>query len=460
MNDSKLQDHPTHVRWHIMGLLTFVSLLTYLDRLNLSIAGKYIQDQYSFNTQTMGWILSAFLLGYAIFQIPGGWAVDRFGPRKILTFAISWWSVTTALTAVAPRLPLVGLLGAAWSFAIVRFFIGLGESCVSPNASKVVAAWMGEKRTGIGSSFHVLGNGLGGVVTPVFIAAIMVRWGWQTSFYACSVLGIVTAIIWFIYVRDVPQQHPRVNEEELAFIQPRETPANFALVSPRRRTPWLKMLSRGSVWGLMLGYFCQGYPVHFFHLWFFIYLVRVRGLSVTQGSFWDSAPYVAIALLSPLGGWFSDFAVRHWNKRRGRHSAVWVGMGLSALLLWTGGNVKNTTVSILILATAAGFNMFATPTFWAACVDLTRVHPGSLSGLMNTFGNLGGWLSPIITAYTATKFGWSKAIDLAAIVTLGSGLLFSFVRADLPLEEAIVSDLSHSPAVAHHVVHGAVQGEG
>ena len=81
MNDSKLQDHPTHVRWHIMGLLTFVSMLTYLDRLNLSIAGKYIQDQYSFNTQTMGWILSAFLLGYAIFQIPGGWAVDRFGPR-------------------------------------------------------------------------------------------------------------------------------------------------------------------------------------------------------------------------------------------------------------------------------------------------------------------------------------------------------------------------------------------
>ena len=211
----------------------------------------------------------------------------------------------------------------------------------------------------------------------------------------------------------------------------------------------------------MLGYFCQGYPVQFLSpVVLYLFGASIRGLSVTQSSFWDSAPYVAIALLSPLGGWFSDFAVRHWRKRRGRHSAVWVGMGFSALLLWTGGNVKNTTLSILILATAAGFNMFATPTFWAACVDLTRVHTGSLSGLMNTFGNLGGWLSPIITAYIATKFGWNKAIDLAATVTLGSGLLFSFVRADLPLEEAIVSDLSYSPAVALHDVRRAAPGEG
>ena len=433
MNSQSAVKHPTHIRWYIMGLLSFVSMLTYLDRLNLSIAGKYIQDQYHFNTQTMGWILSSFLLGYAIFQIPAGWAVDHFGPRKILTFAITWWSLTTALTAIAPRLPLVGWFGAAWSFAIVRFSIGVGESCVSPNAAKVVAAWMGDKRTGMGSSFHVLGNGLGGILTPIFIAAIMVRWGWQASFYACSALGIITGLIWFSFVRDTPDQHPAVNQQELTLIRPGlvQTPA---VPTSRPKTPWMRMLSRGSVWGLMLGYFCQGFPVHFFHLWFFIYLVRVRGLSITQSSFWDSAPYVAIALLAPCGGWFSDFAVRRWGKRRGRHSAVWGGMGFSALLLWTGGNIKNTTVSILILALAAGFNMFATPTFWAACVDLTRVHTGSLCGLMNTFGNLGGWLSPILTAYIATKFGWSRALDFAALVTLGSGLLFSFVLTDQPLE--------------------------
>jgi ACS family glucarate transporter-like MFS transporter len=175
----------------------------------------------------------------------------------------------------------------------------------------------------------------------------------------------------------------------------------------------------------------------------------VRGLSITQGSVWDSAPYVAIALLAPLGGWFSDFAVRQWGKRRGRHSAVWLGMGFSALLLWTGGNVNNTTLSILILATAAGFNMFATPTFWAACVDLTRVHTGCLSGLMNTFGNLGGWLSPIVTAYIATKFGWNRAIDFAALVTLGSGLLFSFVRVDRGLEEESATKAPLTVVAAH-----------
>jgi ACS family glucarate transporter-like MFS transporter len=128
----------TRVRWVIMGWLTLVLMLTYLDRLNLSIAGKYIQDEFSISTQTMGWVFSAFLLGYSIFQIPGGWAGDRFGARNLLIMAIVWWSAFTALTALAPHLIFVRWFGVVGSLIIVRFLVGVGESSSAPNANKIV----------------------------------------------------------------------------------------------------------------------------------------------------------------------------------------------------------------------------------------------------------------------------------------------------------------------------------
>ena len=109
--------HPTKTRWRIIGLLAVIAALTYLDRLNLSIAGKYIQDEYSMTPQTMGFILSAFVWGYVLSQMVGGWLGDRYGPRTVLTFAILWWSIFTAATALAPRLPLAAWF---WGTRIVR----------------------------------------------------------------------------------------------------------------------------------------------------------------------------------------------------------------------------------------------------------------------------------------------------------------------------------------------------
>jgi MFS transporter, ACS family, glucarate transporter len=109
-----------------MALLALVSALTFLDRLNLSIAGKFIQDEFRLGTQEMGWILSAFVLGYALFQVPGGWLGDKYGPSRVVTGAILAWSIFSAATAIAPQLPLVRWFGLAWAFAIVRFVVGLG----------------------------------------------------------------------------------------------------------------------------------------------------------------------------------------------------------------------------------------------------------------------------------------------------------------------------------------------
>jgi ACS family glucarate transporter-like MFS transporter len=415
----------TVVRWQMMGLVTASSILTYLDRLNLSIAGKYIQDEFSISLQTMGWIFSAFLLGYALSQVPGGCLADRLGPRKVLIVAISSWSILTAATAIASRLPLAQWFGVAWSFAVVRFLIGIGEAPAAPSYTKVVANWMGYARRGLGSSFNLLGIGLGGALTPVLVTFFMQHWGWRSAFYCCGLLGILIALAWYALATDRPDQHPRVSQQELERIG--RDPSKNTYVAMGCGVPWMRIFTNRSIAALVLGYFCQGFPIYFFHTWLFIYLVRVRGFSLAEGGFYGAMPYLAITLASPLGGLFSDFAVRKFGKRLGRRTAVWLGMFSSAILLWKGAHDGNKVAAIMLLAGAAGCNMFASVSFWAACIDLGQEYSGSVSGLMNTFGNLGGWLSPVVTAYMAARFGWTSALTLAALITAASGLSWLLV---------------------------------
>ena len=254
----------------------------------------------------------------------------------------------------------------------------------------------------------------------MLITFIMQRWGWRTAFYSCGALGILVALAWYLFATDRPEQHPRVNPAEIELIGRGRTYSTGG--DAKVSVPWGRIVTNRSVIALVLGYFCQGFPIYFFHTWLFIYLIKVRGFSLTQGGFYGATPYLAIAVASPLGGLFSDFAVRALDKPWGQRVAVWLGMFSSAALMWTGAHAANKVTAILFLAAAAGCNMFASVTFWAACIDLGQQYSGSVAGLMNTFGNLAGAFSPVVTAYVASKFGWTSALTLAAFVTVGSGL--------------------------------------
>jgi ACS family glucarate transporter-like MFS transporter len=274
-------------------------------------------------------------------------------------------------------------------------------------------------------------------MTPPLISWTMQRFGWRSTFYAAGAIGILVALAWHWYVTDTPEEHPGVNVAELANIQSLTGDGGVALARPAKfvEPPWAKLLRSRSVWGLALGYFCQGFPIYFFHTWFFIYLVRVRHITITQSGLWGTTPYLAIALLTPLGGIYSDATCRRFGKRMGRAIAVWTGMGLSALLIWVGSSRHSAYAAILLLALGAGFNMFAAVSYWASCIDLSERYTGSISGFMNTFGNLGGWLSPIVTAYLASRFGWNSSLACAAGVTVCSGSLFSLVNASQSLDD-------------------------
>ena len=195
------------------------------------------------------------------------------------------------------------------------------------------------------------------------------------------------------------------------------------------------MFSSLSVWGLLLSFSFQNYSFYVYYDWFHMYLVRARGLTGTRGGLWTSTPFIAMTLLALLGGLLSDRAVQRFGKRRGRHAMVCLGGMCSAALLLIGTHVHTDFVAIPLLAAAAGFNFFPTPTWYATCIDLMPNYTGSLSALMNSVAHIAAFFSPIITAHILTRFGWDQALKLAALITLVPSFIWFFVNAGENLEE-------------------------
>ena len=193
------------------------------------------------------------------------------------------------------------------------------------------------RERGFASGLQVCGLGLGGTMTPIAIAWTMVHWGWRVSFAISAALAFVVVALWHWYATDWPEENPRVNRARAAGSSTLGwEKANARPQQAATQVPWIKMLTSVSVWALILGYGFQGYAFYVYYNWFYFYAVKMRGLDIMHAAAWTSAPFLAMAVLSPVGGWFSDRVARVSDRRKGRLAAVWVGMGVAALLLYTG----------------------------------------------------------------------------------------------------------------------------
>src|ERR1700757_3969968 len=127
----------SYVRWLLVFWLFVLSAVSFLDRVNISVASSAIASEYHLSDVDLGWVFSAFLWGYAIFQTFGGWLADRLGPRRVLTTGVIWWGIFTALTAAVS--PAVG--GAVFLFVFVRFLLGAGEAIIFPASNQFISRW-------------------------------------------------------------------------------------------------------------------------------------------------------------------------------------------------------------------------------------------------------------------------------------------------------------------------------
>ena len=427
------RSYPSHTRWIILSLLFLISIITYIDRVNISITARQMIPALGLTHVQMGQIFSAFVLGYALFQIPGGWAGDRWGPRAILTVAVVWWSLFTVMTALAPTSFLAGIMGIWGSLILVRFFIGVGEAAALPNFNRVVANWCGSHERGLGIAITISGIGVGSALTPPITAWIMVNYGWQTAFYVAGAMGIMIALIWCWFATDQPEEHPRVNAQETALIRG-EAPFQRIADNPTP-VPWKAFARTPSVWWLVLSYTCFGYVAYVYMSWFYLYLVEVRGFSMLRGAIFASSPFIAMTVFCPIGGWMTDQLAKRTGLNTGRSMIGTAGMTLAALFIILGAFIESPFLAIALLSLGAGWLYFTIGAFWSTPVDLSKPHAGTLSGLMNTGANLGGTLSPTLTPWLANQFGWSVALGIAAAMALVGAMAWQKIKPGDGLKE-------------------------
>ncbi len=408
-------------RWLLVGVLFAISVVTYMDRVNISVTARQMMPALGLTQTEMGRIFSAFVLGYALFQVPGGWLGDRWGARRVLTGAIIWWSAGTALTALAPTLMLAEWFGVMGALILVRFLIGVGEAAALPNFNRAVADWLPRHQRGLGIAVVISGIGLGSAITPPVTAWLMVTYGWQTAFYAAALLGLLVAILWYVVAgwpgtaRSEPHQ-----------------PAVLQHVSNRDggpgAVPWRAFARSPTIWWLVVSYACLGYVAYIYMSWFYLYLVTVRGFDVLRGSLFGAGPFLAIAVFCPLGGWITDRLARHCTVDVSRRLTGSVGMLLSGLCILAGAYTNSPMLAIALLSLGAGWLYFSVGAYWATTTDLAPAHAGTLSGLMNTGANIGGTISPTLTPWLAQEFGWPAALATAALLAITGGLLWMRIR--------------------------------
>src|SRR4029077_10395898 len=260
----------SHVRWFLVFCLFTLSAVSYLDRVNISIAGGSIAEAYHLSDVQLGRVFSAMLVGYALFQTVGGRLADRFGARRVLTAGVVWWGVFTALTAIVPS----GIAGALFVFVAIRFLLGAGEAVIYPSANQFIARWIPSSERGIANGWIFAGVGAGAGLTPLLITQLMIPYGLGTSFWVCSLIGFAAGAVWYLSARDRPAEHPGVSPSELELIQSGLTQSvrtNEASVL----LPWRRVAQSKEVWAVTLSYFCYGYVAWIFFSWFYLYLARV-----------------------------------------------------------------------------------------------------------------------------------------------------------------------------------------
>ncbi len=429
MSPPEPEHHPTRVRWMVIALLTGVSFTSYVQRMNISVAKKFMMPELGLTDIQMGQVFASFLIGYTLFQIPTGVWGDRRGPRIVLALAAATWGIATVLTGFLPGTVVTGL-AAFGVLLVVRFLLGVGEAATYPVAARAVANWTTASERGLGNAVMIGGLSLGSAVTPPLIAWLMVRTGWRDSFYLVSALAFAMAALWWWYGADGPEQHAQVNAAERALITAGREAGVPMHVPPG--TWWLVLRNR-DVGLVSVAYFFSGYIFYIFVFWLYTYLTDVRGFSVLKGGAWASLPFVVAAILTPAGGHLSDRLVRRVGRTWARRSVAVAGLTLSACCMIFGALVRNPYLAILGLALSIGFNQFAEPNFWAASIDVAGPLAGTACGILNMMGNLGGVVSTAMMPVLVKYAGWTVALGSGAAFACVAAALWLLVRCDRPM---------------------------
>jgi ACS family glucarate transporter-like MFS transporter len=397
-----------------VALLFATATAGYLCRTNLSIAGALLMPEFGLTQAQLGRVFSAFLLGYAVFQMPGGWLADRWGARRVL-MALPWlWVVFTVAVAFLGLGPLAALGASGFvALLVLRLLMGAAAGPTYPASSEGVSRWVPADARATANAWVIASVGFGSAIAPLLISWVMTRWGWRASMVTSAIPALVMAFVWPFIPTPKRELLPFPNALE------REERANgdgSALKSVRFAL-------------LTISYSLQGYVGYIFVFWFYLYLVQERHFDLVQGAVVSSLPWVLSMVAIPAGGTLADRLARgRLGPSWGRRIVLLVGMIGAGAFLSIGAHTAHAYVAAVSLAVATALVLCVEGPFWATMNDLSGARSGLGGGIMNTGCNVGGLISPALTPALAASIGWEPALHLAAGLSVLAGVLWLWIR--------------------------------
>ncbi len=423
-------------RYRVLAMLFLLSIITYIDRVCISVAGPAMQKDLDIPPDLWGWVVGVFAISYAAFEIPSGALGDRIGPRKVLTRIVIWWSAFTSLT---------GAVSNYFLLLATRFLFGAGEAGAYPNSSSSISRWFPTTERARAQGIVWMASRAGGALSPLLVIPIQMRWGWRASFWVFGFIGVIWAVVWYTWYRDTPREKPGVSQEELEEIEGgRGAPARA-----HHGLPWKQVLRKGNFWTILLMYHTYCWGSYFFLTWLHTYLAKGRGFTPQELQLWSPLPFIFGGTANFCGGLASDFLVKRLGLRWGRRTVAILGLGASAFFMLMTALVESKIAAVILLSLAYAGSDFMLPVAWAVCLDIGRKYAGAMTGAMNTAGQVGSFLSAVAFGYLVRWFGSYNApmIPMAGMLLISAAL---WLRID-PNEELVPESPARAPVSAGHV---------
>jgi ACS family glucarate transporter-like MFS transporter len=425
---------PTFVRWRVMSILVLASFVSYTLRYNFSAAAPAMIKDLGLTEIQWGWTVAAFLTSYAFFQLPGGLLGDRFGPRRVITIIAVLWALLTALTALVPGADSASVIVIMASLMLVRILAGFAHAPIYPAGNPVVVNWFPIGGWAFPNGLSSMGLNLGIAASTPVMAWLIVEFGWRVTFLFVAPLGLALAALWWWYGRDTPAEHSAVNEAEIQLIRRGRSMDASADVRPES-IGLLQLLKNRDVFWLTFSYFCIQYTFYVVLSWFFYFLVEIREFSMAEAGWLTSGQFIAGAAGATLSGWYCDRLCRRLGLSWGCRLPLIIGGVGSALCLLGGIYYPGQAVAVGLLIACIFFGQTTEAPYWTISMAIGGKHSGAVGGAMNTGGNAVGIFSAVLVPWTASTFGWSFAIALAAILSLIASAMILLVNPDRKIDQ-------------------------
>lgn len=410
---------PTRVRYRVAGLMFALAMITYLDRACIATLAPAIMAEFSLSKVQMGYVFSAFAFAYAAFEIPTAHYADRIGTRAVLTRIVVWWSAFTMAS------------GAAFNYVsllVARFLFGAGEAGAWPSAARTFARWIPKKERGTIQGMFFSAAYLSGALTPLMVAFLLDVMSWRVVLVVFGFVGLTWAAIWHVWFRSEPEEHPAVNEAERALIRAGCDPL---APHPKGGRFWRKILLSRNVLALCLMYFPNSFVFYFCITWLPTYLRERHHFADRSLDIFTGLPLFFGMAGVVVGGFVMDRLTARFGERVGRCGLGAAAYSVAALCLFIAPFSGDPIVAAILISVAMAGNTFTLSAAWNTCIDIGGNNAGVVSAMMNTAGQIGSLLCPLIVAYTLKWFNnWDISIFIMSALFFIGALCWGIIMPD------------------------------